>query len=257
MKYEDVHKIVKGRPYITERNARQLYNFIIENKIENVVELGIAHGTASCYIAAALHELGKGKLVSVDLVEAKDIFKPTIEEQLSECGLTSYVDVVREQSGYNWFLHNEISAQTVDNNCKTKYDLCIIDGPKNWTIDGAAFFMVDKLLNQRGWVIFDDYGWTYDKEIKAGNTETDGISHRNLSDQELHSPQIKEVFHLLVMQHENYGNFIVHGEGDWAWAQKVKQENKNITFKYGVTYKDFTSRIFRVINKVFKFRKVE
>jgi hypothetical protein len=34
------------------------------------------------------------------------------------------------------------------------------NGPKNWTIDGAAFFMADKLMKAGGWIIFDDYDWT-------------------------------------------------------------------------------------------------
>lgn len=257
MKYTQVNALVKGIPYTTERNAEKLYNFIIDNNIKDVLELGFAHGTASCYIAAALDELRCGKLVSVDLKSAEDLFKPTINDLLTKTNLESYVTIVREETGYNWFLHDDIEKNTKDYCCSSKYDLIIIDGPKNWTIDGGAFFLADKLLNENGWIIFDDYSWTYATAHKQGSDETDGILHNSLSDRELTIPHIKEVFQLLVMQHPNYTNFKIHGEGDWAWAQKISNSNnKKVSIEYNITYKDFFSRIFKIVNGIFKFRKL-
>jgi predicted O-methyltransferase YrrM len=257
MKYNEVNSLVKGIPFTTERNAEKLYNFIIDNKIQNVLELGFAHGTASCYIAAALDEQKSGHLVAVDLIAAEELFKPTINDLLKKTGLASYVTIARENTGYNWFMHGEIEKNSKDYVCTPKYDLVIIDGPKNWTIDGAAFFLADKLLNENGWVIFDDYNWTYAGEAKQGYNESDGIQHTSLSADEFNKPQIKEIFQLLVMQHPNYTNFKIHGEGDWAWAQKVSNTTvKKLDIEYNVTYKDFFSRIFKVINNIFKFRKV-
>lgn len=60
MKFETVLQAVKDVPYIAPNNAKELYSFIIKNKIKTVLELGIAHGTASCYIAAALDEISGG-----------------------------------------------------------------------------------------------------------------------------------------------------------------------------------------------------
>ena len=69
------------------------------------------------------------------------------------------------KSGYNWFLHNDIKSNSNndDNICQPKYDLVIIDGPKNWTIDSSSFFLSDKLLKDNGWIIWDDYKWTYSR----------------------------------------------------------------------------------------------
>jgi len=257
MKFEEVQAHVAGIPYINPRNAAKIYNFILENRnIKDVLELGFAHGTGSCYIAAALDEVG-GRLVSVDLTEARDLFRPSIEELLEKTGLADRVEVVREKTGYNWFLHNEIKANTVGNVCEPKYDLCIIDGPKNWTIDGAAFFMADKLLKKDGWIIFDDYTWSYANAAKDGSESTDGIAHRSLSTDELNLPQIKEVFQLLVMQHPGYGNFRIHGEGDWAWAQKTDSpDQKKATIEYNATYKDGFSRLLALANRLIGFRKI-
>lgn len=242
MKFEQVYSKVRGIPFISANNARQLYNFILENKLTNCLELGFAHGVASCYLAAALDELGSGILTSVDLLEAK--FEPSIEELLTKVGLRDYVKIVREKTGYTWFLHEMISRNTVKNTCKQIYDLCIIDGPKNWTIDGAAFFMVDKLLKYDGWIIFDDYDWTYAQADKS-RTITDGITHRELSAKELQTPQIKSVFDLLVMQHPDYSEFKIQ-DNNWAWAHKTKNNKENfVLIEVNYNYKYYIDKILR------------
>jgi len=235
MKFETAHKVLKGIPFISETNARVLYDFIIANKLSNCLELGFAHGVASGYMAAAIDELGGGKLTSVDLIETNAAFDPPIEKLLKELNLEKYVEIHRMQTGYNWFLHNDIKAQTVDGNvCKPKYDFCIIDGPKNWTIDSSAFFLADKLLKDNGWMIFDDYEWTY-ANADGKREVTDGITHRKLSQEELHTPQVKEIFQLLVLQHPAYSNFKIAVDGDWVWAQKKKSETKSITYTTSTT----------------------
>lgn len=231
MRFEKVYEKVKGVPFISDANAKILYDFIIANKPVHVLELGIAHGTASCYIAAALDELGQGRLTCVDLLEVKEYFKPSIEEQLAKIGLARIVDVHRMQSGYNWFLHDEIRRNSgADNTCVPQYDLIIVDGPKNWTIDSSSFFLADKLLKENGWILWDDYAWTYGQASHKRDT-TDGITHRSLSEDELQIPHIKEIFHLLVMQHPNYSNFTIQ-EPNWAWAQKTKADVKTIKYRH-------------------------
>lgn len=251
MKFKEVNKLLKGIPFISDANAKELYDFIIEHKLTNCLELGFAHGVASCYIAAAIDELGGGKLVSVDLI-GQDWQTPTIEELLDKLGLRKYVEIHREMTGYNWYLHNEIAENTSANSiCAPVYDFCIIDGPKNWTIDSSAFFLADKLLKQNGWVIFDDYEWTYG-EADTRRDATDGITHRKLSEAERITPQVKEIFNLLVMQHPSYANFKIHKDGDWAWAQKIQSDNKTVSITYGETYKDVFSRVFHKMKRMMK-----
>jgi predicted O-methyltransferase YrrM len=231
MQFNKVREYVKDTPYITPTNGKELYDFIIKNNCTNILELGIAHGTASCYIAAALDRMGGGKLVCVDLLEAAPNFVPSIEEQISDLGLNKYVEIHRMKSGYNWFLHNEIKAcsNNLDNVCQPKYDLIIIDGPKNWTIDSSSFYLADKLLKQNGWIIWDDYSWTY-ANANTRRDATDGIKHNSMATDEQQIAHIKEIFHLLVMQHPSYSNFIIKEEGDWVWAQKIQLETKKIHY---------------------------
>jgi predicted O-methyltransferase YrrM len=252
MKFGEIHAFVKNVPFISEANARYLYDLILRDKLTNILELGIAHGTATCYMAAALDELGEGSITSVDLIGVKDIFKPSAEEQLEKTGLSQYVKVIRMQTGYTWFLHDEIARNTKDGICKEKYDLCIIDGPKNWTIDGAAFFFVDKLMKKNGWIIFDDYNWTYGLADTRRNI-TDGITHRNLSKDELETPQIRDVFELLVKQHPHYSNLILLADRDWALAQKTMNATKTYAINYrDTTKKDIVVHALRKIRSLFK-----
>ncbi len=241
MKFEEIHDLVKGVPYISPDNAHYLYDLIIQEHFVNILELGIAHGTATCYMAAALDELNQGKIVSVDLIEAKELFHPTAEEQLQKAHLEHFVKIVRMQTGYTWFLHNEIKRLTKNNQCKPEYDLCIIDGPKNWTIDGYAFFLVDKILNENGLIIFDDYLWTYAEADKLREA-TDGIVHRKLSDSERNTPHIKEVYELLVMQHPQYCEFSIPAGEDWAIARKGPSKHKKITTTSKNNIRRFISR---------------
>jgi len=248
MKFEEIYSMVGRTPFISRDNGRFLYDLILKERIVNILELGIAHGTATCYMAAALHEIGGGSITSVDLIEAKDTFKPSAEEQLEKTGLSKFANVVRMQTGYTWFLHNEIANNTKNNACNEVYDLCIIDGPKNWTIDGAAFFFVDKLLKKDGWIIFDDYRWTYATANRRRDS-TDGITHRSLSKDEQEIPHIREVFELLVKQHPHYGNLMVLDKTNWALAQKSMTQNKD----YAIVHRDVMSGVVnKVICKIYR-----
>lgn len=249
MKFDEIERLVKGVPFISTRNAKSIYDMVLQHELTEILELGIAHGTATCYMAAALQELGRGKIEAVDLEAVRDVFQPSAEEQLRKCGLSSYVNLSRMKSGYTWFLHDEIVRQTSDDVCAPKYDLCIIDGPKNWTIDGCAFFLVDKLLKPDGRLIFDDYLWTY-----GGSQEeaTDGISNRQLSEDELRIPQVREVFEYLVKQHPSYSAFEVNADGNWAMARKTSTPNKTYTLVYDETVKDFWGYACRIAgNRLF------
>ena len=59
MRFERVKETVGNLPYIMRPNAKMLYDFIVEHDVRHVLELGVAHGVASCFIAAALQEVDR------------------------------------------------------------------------------------------------------------------------------------------------------------------------------------------------------
>jgi predicted O-methyltransferase YrrM len=251
MNFTTIESYVGEIPFITKTNAKLLYEMIIERKLTRILELGIAHGTATCYMAAALHELGTGLITCVDLLNPIPPFKPSAEEQLNLVGLSRFAQVIRMETGYTWFLHDDIVRHTTDHRCEEVYDLCIIDGPKNWTIDGAAFFLVDKLLKKNGWIIFDDYDWTYAAADNRRDS-TDGITHRQLSKSERETPQIREVFELLVRQHPSYANLILHADGDWALAQKIVSDTKTYTTRCEESYRDVVGKAYSKARRFYR-----
>lgn len=236
MKFNAIAKIVHGIPYTQVERGKKLYEHILEHQPENCLELGFAHGVASCYIAAALHELGKGTLTCVDLKDSRDR-DPNLERLLQTAGLEEFVVIKREQNSYNWFLKKDVVDNSKNNACTPIYDFCFIDGAKNWTIDGLAFFLVDKLLRKEGFILFDDYRWSYGEYSKE---ILDGITIRELSRDQINTPNIELIFKLLVMQHPAYSNFVI--DEDWAWAQKTVSDHKQLDL---IVSKSFKYRILK------------
>ena len=144
MEFKAVYDKIKDVPFIEPSNAQAIYDFILETKPAEVLELGFAHGTSSCYIAAALKANNHGRLTCVDLHAVRDQFKPSIRGTTEGSRLSDIVEIHRMQSGYNWFCTTRSKEQSnnTEKVCKPVYDLIIIDGPKNWTIDSSSFFCV-------------------------------------------------------------------------------------------------------------------
>ena len=234
MKFAKIQKTIAGIPYVMPEMAKDLYQFILREKPINCLELGFGHGASSCYLAAALDELGRGHLTSVDLRSAKEWQQPPIEELLSKTGLAPYVTVQRESTSYTWFLKKEIEKNSPDRECLPLYDFCFLDGAKNWTIDSATFFLVDKLLKPGGWIVFDDLQWTYQSKLNEGKRKSDGVYMAEMGNDELNQPHVELIFKLLVMQHPDYANFYIK-DNWWAWAQKAAG-SKEVVFEYSEDY---------------------
>lgn len=249
LKFTEIQAHLEGIPYMEADRAKILYSFIIENNISECLELGFAHGVGSCYIAAALDEVGSGHLTGVDLIPAKEWQQPSIEDLLAKTGLTRYVTVAREPTSYTWYLKKKIEENSKGGFCEPIYDFCFIDGPKNWTIDGCAFFLVDKLLKQNGWLLFDDFSWKYSD---FGQDVMGSIVLRTMGEDELNTPQIELVFRLLVMQHPNFANFRIQ-DSLWAWAQKVISPTKQVIYESTSKVEEpGQSRTKRLIRKLLK-----
>ena len=225
MEFKTVQEHVEGVPYILPELARDIYEFVGSHAPQQCLELGFGHGASSCYIAAALEELGQGHLTTVDLASAREWQQPTIEDLLARTGLQPWVTVVREPTSYTWFLKRKIEEATPQNHCRPIFDFCFLDGAKNWTIDGAAFFMADKLLKPGGWFLFDDLQWTYASKRKEGKQKSDGVVIDAMGADEIEQPHVELIFQYLVMQHPDYANFLIK-DNWWAWAQKTPGGNK-------------------------------
>jgi predicted O-methyltransferase YrrM len=188
--------------------AREIYDFVRREQPRECLELGFAHGVGTVYIASALEANGEGRITSVDRAAARE-FDPPAEELVARAGLEHRVELVREESTYNWFLHRRIGERSRDGRCEPYLDFCFIDGAHTWVDDGFAFFLVDKLLRPGGWILFDDLNWRMPE------------SWSDVPEHERRMTQMNEVFELLVQQHPAYDR--IETDGRWGWAHKSSE----------------------------------
>lgn len=247
MKFDDVRRLIEGVPYLSPARGKILYDFILKNAPSECLELGFAHGVSAVYVAAALDEIGAGHVTAVDLKRGMAWQQPSIEDLLERTGLRHYVTVARENLSYTWFLKKKIEERTVEYDCRPLYDFCFIDGPKNWTNDGFSFFLVDKLLNTGGHILFDDADWDYShaNAWAVEKLEEAGILVSQMDEDEKETPHIQLVFQLLVMQHPHYSDFVIE-DGAWAWAKKTGEVGeKALTIKESINFTDAAKRRLR------------
>ncbi len=164
MKFDDVYAIVGSLPCTEENQCRILYDWIIESKPKQCLELGFLYGKTSCIIAAALEENGEGKLTSIDLESVRNHQNnPNILDNLKRSNLGAWVEPIFSKVSYTWELKGIIEQQTTHGICQPKYDFIFLDGAHLWETDVCAFFLGMKLLVPGGWFLFDDYMWSVNK----------------------------------------------------------------------------------------------
>lgn len=104
MKFDDVDAAVAGTGFMTSAQGRKVYEFIVENNLGRVLELGFAHGKSTCYLAAAADELGgNAHVLTIDRTAAM-ARTPNIHQLLETCGLTERVTPVVAVTSYTWEL---------------------------------------------------------------------------------------------------------------------------------------------------------
>lgn len=237
MKFEEIHnRITKVREDSKDMGDMKdwrgefIYQLIRENSFKKCLELGTGQGQGTCYIAAAIEENGGEYVDTVDLEESLE-YPINISDLSKKVELDKYINPHIEKTSYTWFLKKQIEKYTSLNNCKPIYDLCYIDGAKNWDYDGFSFFLVDKLLNKGGYVIFDDMYWKYSDFIKKKNLDyMHTVNIKNFDEDQINTPHINAVYTNLVLQHPNYGNFVIYNNW-WGIAQKIRQSPRQRDIK--------------------------
>jgi len=153
---------------------------------------------------------------------------------LDKFNLKDLVQVFYEPTSYTWRL-----MKLIEEDPTPSFDFCYLDGAHNWYVDGFAFFLVDKLLQNNAWIIFDDLNWTYNTSPSLKNTDR----VKNLPEDERSVPQVKKVYDLLVRTHPNYGNSKI--KGGWGYAQKLSHLSSNLTPIKSNSFFNKITKLFR------------
>ncbi len=213
MKFDPVADIVDGIPHMSRRNGRRVYDHVIQNELHRVLELGTHHGVSTCYLGAAVDELGGGSVVTMDRLIAKNL-EPNVEELLARTGLSHVVTAIYAERSFTWNLR-EMLAQPEP----PQFDFVFLDGGHTWDVTGFSFFLVDRLLAPGGWLLFDDIQWSLAKSPSV----RDKPETKALPEEERNAEQVGDVFRILVERDPNY---VTRLDGNWGWAQKRSADDR-------------------------------
>jgi len=220
--FEQVAAAVAGVPFMSPEQGRVIHDHVAGTHAREVLELGTAHGVGAAYLAS-----GGAHVTTVDFAGAA--YDPSPEQTLARAGVADRVTIVREYSSYTWWLKEQVAARSdAHGNVEPAYDFIYLDGAKNWTIDGLAVVLIEKLLRPGGWLLMDDLPWTYADD--PGREATDGIVHRELSEPERTEPHLRAVFDLIVAQHPSFTELKIQDEW-WGWARKAPGEPRRLTLE--------------------------
>lgn len=204
MRFAEVAAAVEGIPFMTSWQGRRVYDHLRRAGARDVLELGTAHGASAAYMAAAVAANGGGRVVTVDRYRFEG---PAPEETLARAGLGDVVELVRiPHSSYVWWLKEEVERGALD-----AFDFCYLDGQHDFTVDGMAVLLVERVLRAGGWLLLDDLDWTYEAGTVPGA--------ERLSDAERRAPQVRAVFDLVVREHPSFTD-TREEDGTWGWARK-------------------------------------
>jgi predicted O-methyltransferase YrrM len=226
MEFEAIAEAVRGFRNMTPEQGRRVYDHLRSTKPEEILELGTSYGVSAAYMAAALEANGEGRVTTIDHVRSNS---PQELLERVDPAVVRRINLVRiEDSSYNWWLKEQVAARSdASGNCAPLYDFCYLDGSHNWTVDGLAVVLIEKLLKPGGWLLLDDLNWDY-------RSDPHGLRERGiffpLSRSELTTPHVRGVFDLIVKPHPAFGDLRVE-DREWAWARKSTAETRHLSVK--------------------------
>jgi len=206
--------------------GERVYKHLRSTGAKAVLELGTAHGVSACYMACAVQ--GGGTVTTVDHLEATRLRRPDPAEVIARAGLSGTVTrILIEDSSYTWWLKEQIEKNSdAEGNCNPIYDFCYLDGAHNFTIDGLAVVLVERLLRPGGWLLLDDLRWIYEG---SGSAPKQNARDLMLSRSEATQPHMQAVFDLIVRTHPSFTTTTIENE-DWGWAKKDPDAPRSLQY---------------------------
>jgi predicted O-methyltransferase YrrM len=243
MKFNDVAEAMRDQPWgVTQDQGRKLYEFVLREKPERILELGCGIGTSACYMSAALAQLGRGKITSIDLNPDLPAWVDKTFAKVA-ASLRSHHELLLSETSYNDELMWIIDGQTRDGVCHPLFDFCFLDGAHTWEVDACAVFLAEKLLKPGKWLLLDDLTWTM-----AGSADAQKRSKSPVPQVLLDTQQVMKVFKLCVAQHQGFESFTI--DGDWGWARKKEGAVPNGSAKIKIARASIARRALRKIGRL-------
>jgi predicted O-methyltransferase YrrM len=208
MQVHEIARVLAGIPLMDPEQGAEITRFIRENKLSRCLELGFAHGVGTAYLAHAVADLGNGKVVTIDLEQARQR-DPDIYTVLKMVGAPQgLVDIYFEPTSYTWRM-----MRFLEQGLRDYFDFIYLDGAHTWAVDGLAFYLGTLLLKPGGWILFDDLKWTFAQSLIAEEPWV-----KELPPEERETPQVRKIWDLLVKTHPDVDQLIDNGH--WGYARK-------------------------------------
>ena len=232
MLFEDLRPKITNLKYTHDGAVEEIYNLVREKGFSSILELGTAFGKTTAAIAAALQENGGGFVETVDLHVVEERFhKNSCKTVINDLGLAEFTIINHENHSYNWYLKKQIETQLKAGKIEPKYDFVFLDGAHNFTIDGLAFHLCDRLLKPGGVILFDDLKYNIFDLNEAQGTSNEftldsfdpraRVVRTPMGEDELKACHVGLIYELMVKTHPGYGDFKYSNNQNWGYATKL------------------------------------
>lgn len=135
---------------ISMLHAQCLFDLVLREKPKRVLEVGMAFGTSSLAILAALEQNGgEGKLTTIDPVQTKE-WKGCGISAIARAGLAGRHEMIEE---FDYVALPKLLARG------DMLDFAYIDGWHTFDYTLIDFWYADKMLREQGIVALNDCGW--------------------------------------------------------------------------------------------------
>lgn len=132
---------------IDKDSGEYIFNLVINTSPDQTLEVGLAQGASTLHFLSALKLIRKGRHTAIDPLQSG--FSDVGLSEMSRLGLDSRLRFFRERSDI--VLH-KLREQ------KETFQVCLIDGDHRFDAVFVDFYMIDKVLDIGGFIIFDEAG---------------------------------------------------------------------------------------------------
>lgn len=165
-------------------------------------EIGVYQGATAAQVAKRLPE--GARMFLFDFKDRLDEAIAALQDQsdLVDKDLDIHIraNTALIYDSYNWSLAKLMMEDV-------QFDFVFIDGAHTWAHDALAFLLIDRMLNDGGIVVFDDYGWSL-KTSPTMNPEAFPEIVQQYTDEQLAAYQVKMIVDLLVKRDDTYEEII-------------------------------------------------
>jgi len=125
-----------------------------------------------------------------------------------------YGNSQKYNDSYNWNLSKILELGNL------RFDYCFLDGAHTFAVDALTFFLTDRLLNESGFIDFDDYHW----RIRGSSLDPKFVPEilDQYTDEQIDDYQVRRLVESLVKTDPTYDEII---------KNKIYQKNSANRFK--------------------------